>query len=387
MKELQEEISEYQDIDDTAAYKVQDIVVYSRDWTIGTIFDQIDQGNIELNPKFQRRNAWTDSKRSKLIESIIMGYPIPEIVLAEDKTKKRSYIVIDGKQRLLTLAGFIDNGKYGYWDVPKLSGITIDKDVKGMTYDDFKNDTDLRRNFENAALRCTVIMNYSTDDVLYDIFYRLNAGSTPLSSQELRQSLYRGGFSNFLLDVTSRDSLLWNVMGIDEADKRLRDVEVLLRLMAFIEYGKSYQGNLRQFLDKSMKDFNVLWESNAEFLKDLYNRIIHTIAVLKEVFTSLEHVGRKYKNGSFEKKFNRVMLEIQVFFFYHLPDNAANAQKNEIFVNKLIDLCTNDSQFLASFEGSTKNINQYKIRYSRFQKIFNESYNLSLDINPFGAPQ
>lgn len=385
MKNLSEEITDYQDVDDTESYKVQDIVVYSRDWTIGTIFNQIEQGNIELNPKFQRRNAWTDSKRSKLIESIIMGYPVPEIVIAEDKSKKRSYIVIDGKQRLLTLAGFIDNNKYGYWDVPKLSGITIDNEIKGLTYSDFQDNTDLLRNFENAALRCTVIMNYNADDVLYDIFYRLNAGSTPLSSQELRQSLYRGGFSNYLLDVTSKDSPLWNVMGIDEADRRLRDVEVLLRLMSFIRNGSRYQGNLRQFLDKNMKEFNDLWESNSEELKDLCSKVISTISFLESVFGNQEKVGRKYKDGAFEKKFNRVMLEIQVFFFYHLP-HTTNTQENETFVNKLIGLCSNDAQFLASFEGSTKNINQYKIRYSRFQRIFNESYNLTLNINPFGEP-
>ena len=86
--------------------------MYARDWTIETIFNQINIGNIDLNPKFQRRNAWNDDKRSKLIESIIMGYPVPEIVLAENPNKKRSFIVIDGKQRLLTLAGFIDNEKY-----------------------------------------------------------------------------------------------------------------------------------------------------------------------------------------------------------------------------------------------------------------------------------
>lgn len=75
-------------IDDIKKFDPSDIVVFSRDWTIETIYTPIKQKNIDLEPKFQRRNAWNDEKRSKLIESIIIGYPIPEIVLAEDPKKK-----------------------------------------------------------------------------------------------------------------------------------------------------------------------------------------------------------------------------------------------------------------------------------------------------------
>jgi hypothetical protein len=82
-------------------------VVYSRDWTVGTILAQIEQGNIDLNPNFQRRNAWNDEKRSRLIESLIIGVPIPEIVLAEDRERRKSFIVIDGKQRLLSILGYV----------------------------------------------------------------------------------------------------------------------------------------------------------------------------------------------------------------------------------------------------------------------------------------
>ncbi len=105
-----------------------DVVVYARDWTIETIFNQINIENIDLNPKFQRRNAWNDDKRSKLIRINHNGVSCPEIVLAENPNKKRSFIVIDGKQRLLTLAGFIDNNKYKYWDKPVLKRI---ESVKG----------------------------------------------------------------------------------------------------------------------------------------------------------------------------------------------------------------------------------------------------------------
>ena len=76
-----------------------EVVVYSRDWTIATIISQIEQKNIDLNPKFQRRNAWDDARRSMLIESLIAGLPVPEIVLAEDPKKRKSFIVIEGEEK------------------------------------------------------------------------------------------------------------------------------------------------------------------------------------------------------------------------------------------------------------------------------------------------
>src|SRR5271156_1022170 len=76
------------------------------DWTTETILRQIEKGNIQLNPQYQRREVWKAERKSKFIESLIIGLPIPQIVLAEDQTRRNSYIVIDGKQRLLTLSQF-----------------------------------------------------------------------------------------------------------------------------------------------------------------------------------------------------------------------------------------------------------------------------------------
>src|SRR5688572_2935664 len=78
----------------------------SSDWTVETILSQMRRGNIQLNPGFQRRDAWTDERKSGFVESLMLGLPIPQLVLAEHGTERGKYIVIDGKQRLLTLRRF-----------------------------------------------------------------------------------------------------------------------------------------------------------------------------------------------------------------------------------------------------------------------------------------
>ncbi|MGZ8225662.1 MAG: DUF262 domain-containing protein [Methylococcaceae bacterium] len=77
--------------------------VSGNDWTTETIISQIKKGNIQLNPDFQRRDAWDKSRKSRFIESLILGLPVPQIVLAESKERRGAYIVLDGKQRLLSI--------------------------------------------------------------------------------------------------------------------------------------------------------------------------------------------------------------------------------------------------------------------------------------------
>ena len=81
-------------------------IVSGTDWTADTILSQLQKGNIDLDPTFQRRDAWSQARKSKFIESIILGLPIPQLVLAESPDSKGTFIVIDGKQRLLSLQQF-----------------------------------------------------------------------------------------------------------------------------------------------------------------------------------------------------------------------------------------------------------------------------------------
>ena len=313
------------DSEDIRDVNASDVIVYARDWTIETIYNQINIGNIDLNPKFQRRNAWNDVKRSQLVESIIIGYPIPEIVLAEDPSKKRSFIVIDGKQRLLTIAGFVDNEKYKYWDTPRLKKLNVLADLNKKTYLDL--DEKSRREFDNSSLRCTVITNYSDIQVLYDI-------------------------------------------------------ENLLRLFAFVLYSNEYRGNLRKFLDDKMQYITSNWKDMRTSIEDLYNQINKTIDLLKEVLGDYKFIGRKLEEeDSFSSRFNKVLFEVEIFYFIHL-DNSILEKKAE-FKRRLHQLCASDADFKDSIESSTKNLENYKIRYSKFQDIINNSFNMNLSINPF----
>jgi len=359
------------------------LVVYSRDWTIETIYNQIEKGNIDLNPKFQRRNAWKDDKRSKLIESLIIGMPVPEVVLAEHPENKRSFIVVDGKQRLLTIAGFINPKGIGYWNYPKLSKLKVRKDLNGLTYDEIRDTyPDEYRRFLNADMRCTVISNYKSTDVLYDIFYRLNSGSVPLSSQELRQALNKGQFADYLMEITSELQPVHKVMKIDGPDVRLRDVEIIHRFICFVLFSKAYRGNLRRFLDDQMGEITKNWEEYSDSVKQTYADFNMAIEKLESVFGA-EKIGRRYTEGKgWVSKLNRALFEVEAYYFMHL-DEKVIVGKDKRFVEAFQAFCTENTDFIDSIRITTGNLKQYATRYKLFCEFVNKTLGTDLSMLPF----
>ena len=371
-EELEQEVS---------AQGVESLVVYSRDWTVETILRQVEQNNIDLNPGFQRRNAWNDLKRSRLVESLVMGIPVPEIVLAEDVSKKKSFIVIDGKQRLLALAGYKWPDRYPSWEKPVLRGLNTRKDLNTLRYAELEGKEDDYRQLINADIRCTVISNYKSNDVLYDIFYRLNTGSVPLSSQELRQVLNRGPFAEFLIRSTNVKLPLHGVLSLSGPDNRLRDAEIVLRYIAFSLFGTHYGGNLTPFLDGSMKTINDDWGNYEPIINGLLNELNMATTRLVKTFGE-KLVGRKFTNGNWESRFNRALYEVEVYYFSKLPEAAFEAVDSEAKKNAFELFCGGTPEFLESIETSTKNLQRYRRRYEMFQEFVNEAFGTNINQVP-----
>ncbi|MFY7786901.1 MAG: DUF262 domain-containing protein [Thermoflexibacteraceae bacterium] len=385
IKEQQENnetlFSEFQqDITPVIVFNHDKVVRSDKNWTIETIISQIEQGNINLEPDFQRRKAWGDEKKVSLIESIILSYPIPEIVLAEDPNKKGTYIVIDGKQRLLTIMGFVNPQKYDYWEKPilqwekdvldKYPTNSIKKILNKKSFLDIQKDKELNRIFLNADMRCAVITHTPNTDVIYDMFYRLNAGAEPLTFQELRQALYRGKFSRFLINTTKTLQPLHTVMGLDKPDDRLIDVEMLLRLFAVRFRKDDYKGDLRKFLDDTMEYLNQNWEKLETEIEATYLALNTGIELLNEVFGNTREVG---KLPPLYNQFNKALFEVEIYYFSQLPKEkiTPNTQKafKEEFVNIYRDSKYNDSVRLAT-NSTTSFANRFEVFGEIIKKVF-----------------
>lgn len=344
---------------------VSDAVVYSSDWTVDTILSQIQRGNINLNPRFQRRDAWSINKKSLFIESILLGLPVPQIVLALNKGTRGNYIVLDGKQRLLTLMQFA--GGYDGRDKDfSLHGLKIRADLNNKSYSEIKTNIELKDDFDqfsNYTIRSVVIKNWPNIDFLHTVFIRLNSKSTPLSPQELRQALFPGEFVFYINKKAGESKGLKDILGIVEPDFRMRDVEILLRYLAFSFYIQFYQGNLKKFLDDTCDGMNSSWN---EMQIELERRIQEFEEAIKaaEVIFGPENVGRKWIGDKFERNFNRAVFDVIVFYFADNEIRSKALENKDIVLDSFKALCTTNTAFRNSIESTTKSMGSTGNRFN-----------------------
>lgn len=348
-------------------------VVSGNDWTTETLINQINKGNILLNPDFQRRDAWDKKRKSLFVESLILGLPVPQLVLAESKDRRGSYIVLDGKQRMLSIRQFAAGEDDPHYEQLKLTGLEIREDLKGKTLQSLQDDLALFDDlsaFENQPIRTVVIKNWPNEDFLYHVFLRLNTGSVSLSPQELRQALHPGPFVSFLDRSSSESGALREILKLRKPDFRMRDAELLLRYYGFLNYLNEYTGNLKKFLDETCKELNEIWDDKEQNLLVQLTEFELSHASLKTVFA--DNLYRKWNGHAYERRFNRAIFDILVLAFAR-PDVRIAATGQEIRIEGAFrDLCANNREFLSSIEATTKSTWATQTRISLWNTTLND---------------
>lgn len=360
--------------------EISEIIVGSTDWTTTSILDLIMRENIQLNPRFQRRDAWDITRKSRFIESIFLGFPIPEIVLASPEKRRGNFIVLDGKQRLLAILQF-----YGMSETPNdsfaLANLEFRPDLNGYTYKDIKNDVVLSpvlNVLDTQTIRTTLIRNWRTESLLYKVFLRLNLENTPLSPQELRQALHPGDFVNFLDDASIKNQALRTILKSKNPDPRMRDVELLLRYVALYYFLSDYRGNLKKFLDMTCEKLNNNWDERKIEIEDTVSEFENAVQITIAIFGE-ENIFRVWSNTSntYRKKMNRAILDVMVFYFSYPEIGQAAKNNKERVENAFKELCSSpNSEFRDAVEKRTTSIRETHTRLSLWGKTLRKVLNL-----------
>jgi hypothetical protein len=348
------------DLNQLDAEKIRQTVVAATDWTTQTIVNQLDLGNIDINPAFQRRDAWTPPRKSRFIESLILGLPIPQLVLAEHKKKKGSFIVIDGKQRLLSLRQFSAKDGDKIYDQLRLTGLEQRKDLTGLSLENMTSDPKFEDDlaaFQNQTVRTVVIRNWPNENVLYLIFLRLNTSSVPLSPQELRQALHPGPFLTFVDEKSGDIEGFKKILKITKPDYRMRDAELLVRFYAFTNFLMEYTGNLKEFLDLTCKKLNDQWASDQISIQRQVGDLEASFETTFRIFGE-RNAFRKWDGNEeeYERRFNRAVFDVMMFYFCKPAIRKRVAGQESQIENDFKRLCQTSIDFVRSVETSTKNL-------------------------------
>lgn len=345
------------DLEPSSPEATSTAVVTGTDWTAETILSQLDRGNIELNPRFQRRETWTDQRKSTFIESLILGLPIPQLVLAERPDKRGSYLVIDGKQRLIALRRFAAPADQEDFPPLRLRKLEVRSDLDGMTLEQMRSSAELFEDvsaFENQTIRTVVVRAWPDENFLFRVFLRLNTGSVPLSPQELRQALHPGPFIDFVDDWSASSEAIRAALKLKKPDFRMRDVELLIRYFGFRYFLEAYNGNLKQFLDFTCLSLNDLWEEDRDELVDAAAACDEAIEAARRIFGTAAF--RRYSESGVEGRFNRAVFDVMTFYFRDEQIRQQAEEKADSVVSAFRDLCIGNPRFVESITTTTKSI-------------------------------
>lgn len=282
-------------------------------------------------PEYQREFVWDNTRQSRFIESLMIGLPIPYIFLAE--TTKGRYEIVDGSQRIRTLAAYLQNEL-------KIKGLEKIPELNGLKFSDL--DISRQRKFKNMSLKMIVLSEKTTDETKNDIFERINRGSDLLKDMEYRKGIYTGKFNDFIYKL-SQDKLYMKLTPIAGwLVKRQEGEELLLRFFAFSEWYPSYRDKkgISKQLDDYMKEKNSIF--NEEMEKEMSEKFNIT----------MNFVNKCYPYG-FAKKENAKQVARPYFEALSVGAYLALKENPDLLISKdEAKKLLMDESFITSVSGS-----------------------------------
>ena len=369
MEQKSEEMFEdYADGAEETQIDEYDITSSPNDFNVLTLNSFIESGAVKI-PAFQRNYVWDKGRASKLIESLILGLPVPQLFLYEKS--RNEFLVIDGQQRLMSIFYFM---KQRFPRKSQRSALRKIFDEKGNIPNDVLHDDSF---FENFRLQLPKInaeqpnkfsgLNYSTlgeyktqfelrpirnvivkqnspkddDTSMFEIFGRLNTGGINLRPQEIRTSMYHSAFYEMLYRVNTMDG--WRrLLGTPTPDLHMKDIQVVLRGFAMLIDHTEYAPSMVQFLNKFSKKCLTLSSEHTVYLGGLFESFIKSCDDLPDDAFMGKKI-RRFNIALFESVFTAVCGKA-------LPENRKTS--GSISVQSVDDL-VNDPVFIEASEKGT----------------------------------
>ncbi|CAM4087515.1 DUF262 domain-containing protein [Pseudoalteromonas ostreae] len=317
-----------------------------------------DKGLLVLSPDFQRKEVWNEQRQSELIESILMGIPIPVIYLFENENGVRQ--IIDGKQRTTALKRFIQN-KYALKHLsmlPKLNGKYF-RDIEPV----------LQAKLEDYQINVYIIQPPTPEYVKFNIFERVNRGGMNLNKQEMRHALYQGK-STTLIKNLAESIEFKSATGGGVNNDRMRDRYLVLRFVAFYLYiqGKlpekvQFRSDIDSFLASVMKFINSTQSDNL--IDEVRKWCLTGMQRVNEVIGPEAYRFEPKSKGGNRRPINMGLFEMLTYAFCYVDPNKINRYEALELVKKY----KKDIDSEGYFSGSMDTLDFIRIRFDTARDI------------------
>lgn len=361
-----------------------DITSAPNDFNAMTLFSFIESGAIKI-PGFQRNYVWDIYRASKLIESLILGLPVPQIFLYEESRNK--FLVIDGQQRLMTIYYFMkqrfpkkekrvelrkifddkrsipseilhDDSYFQNFNLSLPSKLPGKKNkFNGINYStlgEYKQQFDLRT-IRNVIVKQNEPKN--DDSSIYEIFGRLNTGGINLKPQEIRISMYHSDFYDMLFKNNLNEN--WRrILQQPEPDLHLKDLEILLRGFAMLISGKDYKSSMTSFLNQFSRLSKTINKEGISYFDGLL------VSFLK----STEKLDKASFINKATNKFSIALYEA-VFFAACIRATEEKRLCDGYLDQSEINRLENDKEFIEASQKSTAEKKNVDTRLNKAKEI------------------
>lgn len=302
--------------------------------SLDTLIKRISNGSIELNTEsyFQRKDdLWNATQQSRLIESILIRFPLPAFFL--DASEDSKWLVVDGLQRLSSIRNFCVKKTLS------LTNLEFLTQLNGKKWDDLP--LDLHRLIEETTVVIFKIMPGTPTEVKFNVFKRINTGGLVLESQEIRHALFQGRPSRFIADLAKDPNFIAATSNSIRPDRML-DRDFANRFLAFYLFNlESYNSDLESFMARAMASIN--WKSDQE-LAEIMGNFSQSMRLAYRIFG--QECFRKVTNVGYQRTppINKALFDAISTQFAKLDDTerkkleAVGKQfqktlKNELSIN------------------------------------------------------
>ena len=320
----------------SAIDKIEEKKVYTenKDFPLATIREMVAERDIIPDPDYQRDFIYDDKRKSLLVESVLLGIPIPTIYLCQEEDE--TYSVIDGQQRIMTFTSFQEN-KF------KLKGLVELPELNGKFYADL--DKPLQKKIKTSTLHAVTLLKQS-QELKYEIFARLNQGAVALKPQELRNCIYRGTFNRMLEDIAAKNPYLPELFASPNYRKAYQ--ERILRFFALKDYA-GYKSSMPKTLNAYMAAHQNDDEKSIKEQKDLFNG---TIDIIKQILGKNAFRVYSREKAEYIDKFSPSVYDSIIIPFSSFPKHSLMAKADSIRA-KIESIRKTDDEYLGFAERST----------------------------------
>ena len=381
--------------DEERPFRASDIDIDNREITVFSVLERIKNHEINLAPDYQRNDGlWKHLNQCQLIESMLLGIPLPAFYFAIDKDfvddlglKRQRWQVVDGLQRLCAIRNFMMGDPVEEPSKAKflrLQGMEYLKSLNGKSYDELPDS--LKRTLLEVNLKANIIRQSTPRPVKLNIFRRLNTGGMPLSMQEIRHAMHSPGAASFLKEMAESDIFKKATQNKVYA-KRMGDCEYVNRFIAFYLLGVDGYEGMDSFLDSSLCSLDEWMFSDDE-------EVLHRVKETKVAFyNALEVIWRVLGKDSFVRldpmqsqkrgksvRINKALFEVFAVCAARLSEEARKRyqEKADEARKEYAALFEDEgegglSDLVATTTGRTSRVRQrYEVVSAYFQKLTGE---------------